>query len=85
MKSVIEVQHHAYLLIDHNCEIAEEFHGKRYGPGIVSFISIFAENRTEGVPSASFLEDTFDLLMEWCEEVAKCIPRGAASSSAGRR
>ena len=75
-----------FILIDDNAKIASEFYQKRHGPG--SFIHLKLRRKQqapEGIPAESFLEDTFDLIKEWCEEVAECIPRGAASSSAGRR
>ena len=82
-QTLFEISHRGrvpFILIDDNAEIAGEFSQKRHCPG--SFIHLKLRRKPqapEGIPAA------FDLVREWCEEIAECIPRGAASSSTGRR
>ena len=48
------------------------FSQKRHGPG--SFIHLKLRRKPqapEGIPAESFLEDTYNLVKEWCEEIAE--------------
>ena len=74
-QTLFEVSHRGrvpFLLIDDNAEIATEFSQKRHGPG--SFIHLKLRRKPqapEGIPAESFLEDTYNLVKEWCEEIAE--------------
>ena len=74
-QTLFEVSHRGrvpFLLIDDNAEIATEFSQKRHGPS--SFIHLKLRRKPqapEGIPAESFLEDTYNLVKEWCEEIAE--------------
>ena len=69
-QTLFEISHRGrvpFILIDDNAQIAGEFSQKRHGPG--SFIHLKFRRKPqapEDIPAKSFLEDTFDLVREWC-------------------
>ena len=74
-QTLFEVSHHGrvpFLLIDDNAEIATEFCHKRHGPASFIHLKLWRKPQApEGIPAESYLEDTFNLVKEWCEEIAE--------------